>query len=96
MIAPLDVGADRARLLPVGAQQMRRIVIRDEAHLARGRARRIDHQRGLDQRIGLQPRDHVARRFVVADDADEDAARAERGDVARDVAGAADRDARCA
>ena len=67
-------------------------MLRDEAHLARRRTRRIDHQRRLDQRIGLQPRDHVASRLIGADQPDENAARAERSHIARNVAGAADRD----
>jgi hypothetical protein len=69
---------------------MRGKMLRDETDFARGRPGRIDHQRGLDQRIGLQPRDDVARRIIGADETDEDAARAERGDIARDIAGAPD------
>ena len=62
----------------------------DEAHLARRRAGGIGDQHGLDQllprQIGLQLR----ARLVLADQAGKDAARAESGDVARDIAGAAD------
>ena len=35
---------DRGRMFPVRAQQMRREVLRDEAHLPRRRARTIDDQ----------------------------------------------------
>jgi hypothetical protein len=66
-------------------------MLRDETHLAGGRTRRIDHQRRLDQRIGLQPRNDITSRVVRADQSDEDATRAERRDIARHVAGAADR-----
>ena len=61
-----------------------------KAHLARGLARRIDHQMEFDQRMGAERLGQCAAGIVVADDADEDAARAERNQVARDIAGAAD------
>ena len=66
------------------------MMLRDEAHLAGGRARAVDDQNGLDRGIGRQRGVERAPRLVVADHADEDAARAERGDIARHVAGAAD------
>src|SRR5262245_49934237 len=67
-------------------------MLRDESHLARRRTRSIDDQRGFYERLRLQSRDDVASRLVIADHADEDAARSKRSDVARNVAGAADRD----
>ena len=39
-----EIGADRARPLPVGAQKMRREMLGDEAYLLRRRTRRIDDQ----------------------------------------------------
>ena len=80
---------DRRRQLPVGAQQMGRMVLGDEADLARGHARAIDDQMGFDQRLGAELRRERAPGIVVAHHADEDAAGAERGNVARHVAGAA-------
>ena len=62
----------------------------DEAHLARRRPRRIANQHAFDPAFLRQRRLELRARLVLADQADEDAARAERGDVARDVAGAAD------
>ena len=57
--------------------------------LARGRARPIGNQMGFDQGFRAQPRgEHVAG-VVLADHTDKNAAGAERGDVARHVAGAA-------
>ena len=88
--ALLGVRIERLRQLPVGAQQMRRMVLGDEADLARGQARAVDDQMRFDQRLGAQRGGERAAGVVVADHADEDAARAERGDVARHIAGAAD------
>ena len=68
------------------------MMLRNEAHLARGRPRRIDQQMGLDRVaivVGERARQRAAA-LVLADDADEDAAGAERGDAARDIAGAAE------
>ena len=62
-----------------------------EPHLAAGRAGRIDHEMRLDRPAEAGDRfcDQF-RRFVRPDHADEQAARAEAGEIARDVAGAAD------
>ena len=64
-----------------------------ETHLARGMPPGIDHQIGNDQIVNLAERiGQRAAGFIVADQADENAARAERCDIARDIAGAADLD----
>ncbi len=66
-------------------------MIGDEADLARSRTRRVDQQMRLD-RVAILIREGPAQSaaaFILADDTDEDAARAERGNAARDVAGAA-------
>ena len=55
-----------------------------------GRAR-IDDEMGFDQTGSAASAAHQrAAGLILADDAEKDAARAERGDVARNVAGAAD------
>ena len=64
----------------------------DEAHFARRRPRFIDHQFGHDR---AELGERLAQRepgLVVADEADKNAGRAERRDVARHIAGAADLD----
>ena len=63
----------------------------DEAHLARGLPRAVDHEIGDDRPIELGEcvGEHEAC-GVIADKTDKDAARSERGDIARDRAGAAD------
>ena len=68
------------------------MMLGDEAHLARGLPRRIDHQFEFDQRIGGERLGQSRAGVVVADHADENAARAERHQIARDIAGAADHD----
>ncbi len=62
----------------------------DETHLSRRRPRRIAHQNAFDSAFFRQRGLELRSRVVLADQADEDAARAERGDIARHVAGAAD------
>src|SRR5437764_149430 len=64
----------------------------DEAHLSRRRTCTIDDQGGFYELLGLQPCNDIAPRIVIPDQPDKDAARAERSDVARHVAGPADRD----
>ena len=88
----LDLARDRLCHFPIGAQHVGRLaaLAGDEADLARRRPRAVDHQAGLDVGLGGERRAHGARAVVVADHADEQTTRAERGDVARDVAGAAD------
>src|SRR5947208_4869762 len=61
-----------------------------EAYLARRRPRRIANQHAFDQALLRKLSFQFPARLVLTDQSDEDAARAERGDVARDVAGAAD------
>ena len=65
-------------------------MLRHEANLARGLPRRIDHQVEFDQRMGAERLAQRAAGLVVADHADENAARAERDQIARHIAGAAD------
>ena len=62
----------------------------DEAHLARRRAGGIGDQHGLDQLLPRQLGLQLRARLVLADEACKDAVCAESGDVARDIAGAAD------
>ncbi len=86
-------GARRLCRLPIRAQQMRRMVLGHEAHLARGVAPGIGDQMRNDRAVKLG--EGIAQNpagVVLADEADEDAARAERGDIAGDIAGAADLD----
>ena len=69
---------------------MRRIVLRNEPHLAAGRTGRIDDEIRLDQVETGERIDQKVRRLVGPDHADEQAAGAEAGEIARHVAGAAD------
>ena len=71
---------------------MGRMVLRDKAHLARGRTGRVDDQMGLDQRFDREGSHQRAAGVVLADNPDEDAARTQRCDIARHVAGAGDDD----
>src|SRR6266849_3292504 len=66
------------------------MMLGDEADLARRHPRAIDDQMRFDQRLGAERGGERAAGIVVADHADENAAGAERGDVAGHVAGAAD------
>src|SRR6204780_4868313 len=78
---------------PIGAHQMGRVMLGDEAPLARGLPRLVDHQIGHDQAVELAERIGQRRaRLIVADQADQNTFRTERRDVARHVAGAADLD----
>ena len=86
----LGFGIRRPRLFPVGAQQMRGVMLRHEPHLARGRARSVNDKRGRDAGLGGERRLQRAAGIVLADQADKDAMRAEARDIARDIAGAAD------
>ena len=68
------------------------MMLGDEAHFARRRPRLVDHQFGNDR---AELGERLAERepgLVVADQTDKDAGRAECGDVARHIAGAADLD----
>src|SRR6267143_1757328 len=60
----------------------------DKAHLSRGRPLGIANQHAFDQTFPRQCGLQFGARLVLANQPDEDAARAERGDVARDVADA--------
>jgi hypothetical protein len=66
------------------------MMLGDETDLARGRTRRVDNEMGLDQGLGGKRSHQGAAGFILADDADENAASPEAGNVARDVARAAD------
>ncbi len=66
------------------------MMLGDEANLARGRTRRIDDKMRLDQRLGGERAHQRAARVILTDDTEENAARAERRNVARHVAGATD------
>ena len=90
--ALLDFSRRRRRGFPIGAQHVGGEMLGDEPHLAGGRPRRIAHQHRGDARIGVERGIERAPGVVIADQADEDAARAQSCDVARDIAGAADID----
>ena len=81
---------DRRRGFPIGTQEMRRMMLGDEAHLARGLPLRVGHQMKFDPRLGGERLGQGNAGIVVADHADENTARAERDQIARHVAGAAD------
>ena len=66
------------------------MMLGDEADLARGLALAIDDQMEFDQRMGAQRLGQGAACLIIADRSDKDAARAERHQIARDVARAAD------
>ena len=87
----LDLGRGRHGQLPIRAQHVGGKMLGDEAHLARRRPRGIANQHGSRS---ASPAPASALSFAPASSSptrpDEDAARAERGDVARDIAGAAD------
>ena len=61
-------------------------MLRNKPHFARGRPRSIDDQMRLDQSLGFEFGGERTPGIVVADDADEDATRAQRGDIAGYVA----------
>jgi hypothetical protein len=50
---PLDAGVDGSCKLPIGAQQMRRVMLGHKSELAGGRARMIDDQVGFDAAFEL-------------------------------------------
>ena len=67
-------------------------MLRDEAQLAHRRAVRIDDEVRLDQAgMAGKSRAQDLPRLVIADHSEKDAARAETGNVAGDIAGAADK-----
>jgi hypothetical protein len=83
-------GIDGRGHFPIGPQHVGGVVFRHEADFACGHARRVDHQMEFDQRMGGQRLAQRAAGIVVADHADKNAARAERDQIARHVAGTAD------
>ena len=66
------------------------MMLGDEANLARGRTRRIDDEMGFDQRLGGKRAHERTAGVILSDDAEENAARPERRNVARHVAGPTD------
>jgi hypothetical protein len=86
----LGLGIERLRQFPVGAQQMGRMMLGNEANLARGRTRRIDDEMRFDQRLGGERAHQRAASVILTDNTEENAARTERRNVARHVAGATD------
>ena len=61
-----------------------------ETHLSRRRPSWIANQRAFDQAFPREPGLQGLAGIILADQSDQDAARAEGSDIARDVAGAAD------
>ena len=89
----LACGACRLCRLPIRPHQMRRMVLGDEAHFSGGMPPRLDNEMGNDRAFELgQGVGQSPRRVVLAGKTDENAACAERRDIARDIAGAADLD----
>ncbi|CEG07356.1 hypothetical protein BN961_00745 [Afipia felis] len=86
----LGLGRRGLRHFPVRTQHMRGVMLGDEAHLARGRPRRINDEMRLNGGILRQFAFQGRARGILADQADENAATAERCDVARDVTRATD------
>jgi hypothetical protein len=64
----------------------------DEADFSCGRTPCIDDKMGLDQGLGGQRPHERAAGFILSHDPEENAARAERRNIARNVAGPADRE----
>src|SRR5712672_4650417 len=62
----------------------------DEADFSGRRPRGVANQHALDPALLRKLSLQLAARLILTDQADEDAASAERGDIARDIAGAAD------
>ena len=85
-----DIRGNRLRQFPIRAQHVGGEMLGDEAQLSRRRAAGIGNQHGLDPAFLGQLATKFRARLVFADQAHKNAARAERGDVARDIAGAAD------
>ena len=86
----LALGTGRLVGLPIGAQQMRRVMLGNKAHLARGRPGFVGDQFGHYRRQLSERLAEFGASLVAADQADENALGAQRRDVARDIAGAAD------
>ena len=86
----LDLHRGRRGHFPVRAQHVGGEMLGDEAHLSRGRLLGITNQHAFDETFLRKPRLQFRAGLVLADHPDENTARAERGDVAGHVAGAAD------
>ena len=86
----LDLGGGGRRQFPISPQHVSGEMFGNEAHLAGGRPAGIANQHAFDSAFPLECRLEPRARLVLADQANEDAACAERSDVARHVAGAAD------
>src|ERR1700694_3014681 len=86
----LRFAADWLRQLPVRAQEVGGVMLGDEAYLARCRPGRVDDEMRFDQRLRRERRGKRLPCFILADNADEEATRAERSNIARHIAGAPD------
>src|SRR3954451_4347508 len=62
----------------------------NETDLSRRRPRGVANQHAFDPALLRKLSLQLAARLIITDQADEDAASAKRGDIARDIAGAAD------
>ena len=86
----LDRSRDRLGHFPIGTQQMRGEMIRNKAHLSGRRPARIHDQPRIDSRLARKFRLQQFACRIRTDHADENAMRAERSDIAPDIARAAD------
>ncbi len=86
----LDIGRSRRGQFPVRAQHVRRKMLGDKTHFSRRRPRGIAHQHALDSAFLQERLFQFCARIILADQPDKNAAGAERRNIARDVAGAAD------
>src|SRR3984885_7550953 len=89
----LAVTARRLGCLPVGPDQMARVMFGYKANLAGGLPRRINHEFGVNQSAEAgELFCQLAAGVVIADETDKDAMRAERRCIPRHRAGASDTD----
>ena len=88
----LDFGGRRQRHFPVRTQHVGGEMFGNETHFSCRRPRGVGNQHTLDSSFPRQRGFQRRARIVLTDHPDKNAARAKRGDVARDVAGAADVD----
>jgi len=86
----LAAGIDGGGRFPISAQKVCRMVLGDETDFSGCLPLTIDHQMKFDQWMSAKRLGQGAACLIVADRPDEYAACAERHEIARDVAGAAD------
>ncbi len=84
--------SDRCGDFPIGAKHMGREVFGDEPQFPRRLPRAISNQQWFDQRLAAEFVLQGPASLIVTDQPDKNTFCAERGDVARDVAGATDID----